>query len=244
MTLRHGWSRPMRSARPIAAWRRRHGPGPAIGRAAAGAARSRRLRAGTRGGGADGRAAHRSTAAGCTNTAGPCRMARILEVRSAPTPDGGFVVTHTDITALAAAEAAARERAGLLQTMQDTMRHGIALFGPDQRLIIANPLAAGLAGLQPEELRPGHDGRRYSPGAAATAGSSARARRPRRRPAGRAGRIAASRARCAAACRTAGWSTASPTRRRMAASSSPGPMSPRMVPPRRRRRSAPRPCRR
>ena len=80
---------------------------------------------------------------------------RVIEVVTVPTPTGGIVVTYTDITALAAAEAAARERAGLLQTMQDTMRHGIALFGRDQRLVIANPLAAGLAGLQPEELRPG-----------------------------------------------------------------------------------------
>ncbi|MDB5371443.1 MAG: hypothetical protein JWP04_85 [Belnapia sp.] len=79
----------------------------------------------------------------------------VIEVRSEPTPDGGFVNTFTDITALAQAEAAASRRARLLQTMQDTMRHGIALFGSDQRLMIANSLAAGLAGMPPEELRPG-----------------------------------------------------------------------------------------
>lgn len=80
---------------------------------------------------------------------------RVMEARSAPTPDGGFVITLTDITALARAEAAARERANLLQTMQDCMRHGLALFGPDQRLVIANRLAAGLAGLPDTELRTG-----------------------------------------------------------------------------------------
>ncbi|MBL6080427.1 PAS-domain containing protein [Belnapia sp. T18] len=83
---------------------------------------------------------------------------RVVKVASNPIgPDGagGHVVTYTDITPIAQAEAASRARAELLQTMQETMRHGIALFGPDQRLIVANDLAAELAGLRPEEMPPG-----------------------------------------------------------------------------------------
>ena len=79
----------------------------------------------------------------------------ILEVRSAPTADGGFVITQTDITALATAEAAARDRAGVLQAMLDNMRHGIAVFGPDQRVVVANDLCDSLAGLPPASIRPG-----------------------------------------------------------------------------------------
>ena len=80
---------------------------------------------------------------------------RVLDVHSAPTADGGFVVTHTDVTDLVRAQDMARERAAQLQAMQDGMRHGIALFGPDRRLSIANRLAARLLGVPDETLRPG-----------------------------------------------------------------------------------------
>ena len=38
-----------------------------------------------------------------------------MEIRSSPTPEGGFVVTLTDITARAQAEAKAEQRPTLLQ---------------------------------------------------------------------------------------------------------------------------------
>ena len=79
----------------------------------------------------------------------------ILEVRSAPTAEGGFVITQTDITALARAEAAARERANVLQAMLDNMRHGIVVFGPDHRVLAANDLCSTLAGMVPGTVRPG-----------------------------------------------------------------------------------------
>ena len=79
----------------------------------------------------------------------------ILDIRHAPLPDGGYVQVATDITALHQAEARATERAELLQAMLDTMHHGIALYGPDRRLRLANRLAYDLAGLSPEEMRPG-----------------------------------------------------------------------------------------
>jgi len=80
---------------------------------------------------------------------------RILENRSMPTPDGGFVISFTDIAALARAEAAAQEQATLLRTMQDAIRQGIALFDGEGRLVTANRLAAPLAGVAPDALRPG-----------------------------------------------------------------------------------------
>ncbi|MDO9710516.1 PAS-domain containing protein [Paracraurococcus lichenis] len=83
------------------------------------------------------------------------RDGRVMEVLSAPTPDGGFVITLTDITALAHAEAAGRERADLLQAMLDHLRHGIAVFDRDARVVVANDLCSGLAGLPPGAVRPG-----------------------------------------------------------------------------------------
>ncbi|WP_052388927.1 PAS-domain containing protein [Belnapia moabensis] len=80
---------------------------------------------------------------------------RVIKVISNPIGPGGHVVTYTDITPIAQAEAASRARAELLQTMQETMHHGIAMFGADQRLIAANDLAAELAGLHPGEMPPG-----------------------------------------------------------------------------------------
>ncbi|MCO6417567.1 PAS-domain containing protein, partial [Siccirubricoccus sp. KC 17139] len=80
---------------------------------------------------------------------------RLIEVLSDPTPDGGFVITFSDITALAEAEAEAASRAAMLQDALDTMRHGFILYGPDRRIRVANSLAVTYGGLQPEDVRPG-----------------------------------------------------------------------------------------
>ena len=79
----------------------------------------------------------------------------VLDIRTAPLPGGGHVEVATDITALLRAEAQASERAALLQLMLESMRHGIALYGPDRRLRLANALARDLAGLTAEEMVPG-----------------------------------------------------------------------------------------
>ncbi len=80
---------------------------------------------------------------------------QVLEICSDPMPDGGFVVTHFDITARALAERAAQERARILQVMLDNMRHGICYFDAEMRVIAANALAATMCGLTPEQFRPG-----------------------------------------------------------------------------------------
>ncbi|WP_431271226.1 PAS-domain containing protein [Dankookia sp. P2] len=80
---------------------------------------------------------------------------RVIEIFTDPTPDGGFVATYSDVTALTEAEAEARKRAGILQVMLDNLRHGIQLFDADQRLIAANRLAADLAGYPGDQLPQG-----------------------------------------------------------------------------------------
>jgi PAS domain-containing protein len=84
----------------------------------------------------------------------PTADGRLLEVRSDPMPDGGFIISHNDITPLARAEAEAARRASMLQAALDNMRHGIALFGPDHRLVVANALATQV-GDQAGALPPG-----------------------------------------------------------------------------------------
>ena len=135
---------------------------------------------------------------------------RTLDIASDPLPEGGFVISFVDTTELTAAQAEAQR--GLLQTMQDSMRHGIALFGPDQRLIVANRLAAGLAGLPAEHMVPGMTAaeelaRRqlvcgvFGQGPAATAEATTVSRRGPR-----AGPI-----RCGGTCRTgASWTASRP----------------------------------
>uniref|UniRef100_UPI0018E01B8B PAS-domain containing protein n=1 Tax=Roseomonas rosulenta TaxID=2748667 RepID=UPI0018E01B8B len=80
---------------------------------------------------------------------------RVLEVSSDPTPEGGFVVTHVDITALAEAEAQALSRAGILQVMLDNTQHGICLFDAAGHVVAVNALAARMCGLTPEQMAPG-----------------------------------------------------------------------------------------
>lgn len=83
------------------------------------------------------------------------RNGRVLEVSSDPTPDGGFIITHVDITALAEAEQEAQQRAKLQQVMLDNIRHGICLYDSEGRVVAANALAATMSGLPPDAIRPG-----------------------------------------------------------------------------------------
>lgn len=80
---------------------------------------------------------------------------RVLEISSDPTPDGGFIVTHFDITARARAEREARDHAAILRVMLDNTRHGMALFDAAGKLLAANALAADMCGLPPELMLPG-----------------------------------------------------------------------------------------
>lgn len=71
----------------------------------------------------------------------------MLEVVTDRLPGGGFVRTFTDVTALHAAEARAQGRARMLETMLESIRHGLVMYGPDKRLIAANRLASQMTGV-------------------------------------------------------------------------------------------------
>lgn len=63
----------------------------------------------------------------------------VLDLASVPLPDGGFMVSANDVTALAEAEAQAKARADLLQAILSALPHGVAVYGPDRRLAMVNP---------------------------------------------------------------------------------------------------------
>jgi signal transduction histidine kinase len=80
---------------------------------------------------------------------------RVLNFASDPTPDGGFVVSLTDVTPLARAEAEAKRRAEILGVMLGNIRHGIVLFDREGRLVASNAKLKELLGLPEEALTPG-----------------------------------------------------------------------------------------
>lgn len=78
-----------------------------------------------------------------------------VESRVAPLPDGGHIAVVTDVTALHRAEGEAVHRAEMLEAMQGSIRHGISMYGPDQRLLITNSRTEAMIGLPPGFLKPG-----------------------------------------------------------------------------------------
>ncbi|HZH45383.1 MAG TPA: PAS-domain containing protein, partial [Roseococcus sp.] len=80
---------------------------------------------------------------------------RVLAISSDPTPDGGFVVSASDVTALARAEAEAQRRAEILAVMLGNIRHGIVLFDADRRIVASNSTLREMLGLAPEVMAPG-----------------------------------------------------------------------------------------
>ena len=81
----------------------------------------------------------------------------IVTVRLVPLPDGGQVVVMTDVTALTHAEEQAERRAATLRAMLDNQPDGVALFDAQANLIAANALAARMAGLSEDQMRPGRN---------------------------------------------------------------------------------------
>jgi signal transduction histidine kinase len=80
---------------------------------------------------------------------------RMVEVSSDPTPDGGFVVTHTDVTEQLRAQREASARAVVQQAMLDNIRHGIALFDADDCVVAVNRIFRQLLDVPDELLAPG-----------------------------------------------------------------------------------------
>lgn len=63
----------------------------------------------------------------------------VIDVVSAPLPDGGWTITVTDITPLARAEDEARRRADMLDGILAAVPHGICVYGADHRVRMFNP---------------------------------------------------------------------------------------------------------
>ncbi|WP_027285324.1 PAS-domain containing protein [Rubritepida flocculans] len=79
----------------------------------------------------------------------------VVEVITDPLPGGGFVRSYSDVTALVRAEEEASARAATLQTVLDSIRHGVILYDEEGYVRVANALGAKLAGLPPEAVKPG-----------------------------------------------------------------------------------------
>ncbi len=79
----------------------------------------------------------------------------VIDVRTAPLPDGGHVSVVTDITPLTQAKAEVSRHASAMEVMLGSIRHGILLWDADRRLIAANEIAAVLLGHPPGLLAPG-----------------------------------------------------------------------------------------
>jgi len=64
----------------------------------------------------------------------------VLEITTDPMPDGGFVVLINDVTRLVQAENEASRRAGMLDGILANLPHAVIVYGPDQRVALANRL--------------------------------------------------------------------------------------------------------
>jgi len=68
----------------------------------------------------------------------------VIDVRTAPMPDGGHVSVVSDITPLTQAEDELARRAAEMDVMLRSIRHGVLLWGPDRRLVASNRMASEL----------------------------------------------------------------------------------------------------
>jgi len=78
-----------------------------------------------------------------------------VDVRTSPLLDGGYISVVTDITPLTEAEAEVSRRATELAVMLSCIRHGVLLWGADQRLLASNAIVAELLNQPPGLLLPG-----------------------------------------------------------------------------------------
>ncbi len=71
-----------------------------------------------------------------------CGNGLVIDIVSAPLPDGGWTITVTDITPVIRAEDEARRRAQMLDTILAAVPHGICVYSPDHRVTMFNPTYA------------------------------------------------------------------------------------------------------
>jgi len=82
----------------------------------------------------------------------------IIDVHTAPLPDGGHISVVTDITPLIKAKAELSRRADEIAVMLGSIRQGMLMWDAGQRLIASNGAAAALLNHPPELLTPGRTG--------------------------------------------------------------------------------------
>ena len=79
----------------------------------------------------------------------------VIEVTSRPTPGGGWVSAHEDVTERLGYEKALREQNILFDAALENMGHGLCVFDEDWRVIVRNQRYLDIYGLTPDDARPG-----------------------------------------------------------------------------------------
>ena len=80
---------------------------------------------------------------------------RVIEATSRPTPDGGWVSAHEDVTERLRYEEVLREQNILFDAALENMAHGLCVFDKDWRMIVRNRRYLELYGLEPDDAQPG-----------------------------------------------------------------------------------------
>ncbi len=81
---------------------------------------------------------------------------RSFDLYNTPLPDGSYVVSAVETTALIAARADAESALAQTATALTTLRIGLAIFDSQRRLLLANPRFAALLALPPDRLVSGY----------------------------------------------------------------------------------------
>jgi len=80
---------------------------------------------------------------------------RVIEAITRPTPDGGWVTAHEDVTERIGYEKVLREQNILFDATLENMAHGLCVFDKDWRVVVRNRRYLELYGLGQDEALPG-----------------------------------------------------------------------------------------
>ncbi|MFN3852840.1 MAG: PAS-domain containing protein [Phreatobacter sp.] len=79
----------------------------------------------------------------------------IIDVHYRPAPGGRWVATHIDVTQQIRLHEELQAQAALLGQLVGSLSHGLAMFGPDERLMVCNRQYTEVLGLDPRVVQPG-----------------------------------------------------------------------------------------
>ena len=80
---------------------------------------------------------------------------RVIEATTRPTPGGGWVTAHEDVTERLGYEKVLRDQNILFDAALENMAHGLCVFDEDWRVIVRNRRYLEIYGLSPEDVPPG-----------------------------------------------------------------------------------------